>query len=257
MIKSLATLIGASIYAALAASGLVAAGTAEQSTGGAMLGFSVAHTPDEQAAERNFDADLDAAQLREWMRSMASAPNQVGSAHDKANAEFMLQKFREWGWDASIETFSVLYPTPRHLALQLIAPKQFTAKLARARDQGRCDLGQRGRRTAAVQRLRRRRRCHRRTGVCEPRHARRLQGTRSPRHQRQGPDRDRALRRRLARAQAQARLRTRRDRLPDLFRSARRWLRPGRRLSERAAGGPPTACNAARWPTCRSIPAIR
>ncbi|HXL97145.1 MAG TPA: M28 family peptidase, partial [Steroidobacteraceae bacterium] len=124
MIKIISMLIGAAIYA-----GLVAADPTDQATGSAMLGFSAAHTLDEQAAERHFDADLNAAELREWMRTMASAPNQVGSAHDKANAEFMLQKFRDWGWDASIETFSVLYPTPRHLSLQLIAPKQFTAKL--------------------------------------------------------------------------------------------------------------------------------
>lgn len=125
MIKKLPTLIGALIYA-----GVTAAGPADQASGGAMLGFSAANSLDEQAAERHFDAELNAGELREWMRTMASEPNQVGSAHDKANAEFMLQKFREWGWDASIETFSVLYPTPRHIALQLIAPKQFTARLA-------------------------------------------------------------------------------------------------------------------------------
>jgi N-acetylated-alpha-linked acidic dipeptidase len=53
----------------------------------------------------------------------------VGSAHDKANAEFELQKFREWGWDASIETFSVLYPTPREVSVELIAPTHFKAQL--------------------------------------------------------------------------------------------------------------------------------
>ena len=136
MIKIISMLIGAAIYA-----GLVAADPTDQATGSAMLGFSAAHTLDEQAAERHFDADLNAAELREWMRTMASAPNQVGSAHDKANAEFMLQKFRDWGWDASIETFSVLYPTPRHLSLQLIAPKQFTAKLAEPAIKGDASSG--------------------------------------------------------------------------------------------------------------------
>jgi len=123
--QKLPTAIGALMYAAIAA-----AGPTDQASGGAMLGFSAAHSLDEQATERLFDADLNAGELREWMRTMASEPNQVGSVHDKANAEFMLQKFREWGWDASIETFSVLYPTPRHIALQLIAPKRYTARLA-------------------------------------------------------------------------------------------------------------------------------
>src|SRR6204780_3577191 len=125
MIKKLPTVIGALIYAAVAA-----AGPTDQAGGGALLGFSAAHSLDEQTAERQFDADLNAGELREWMRTMASEPNQVGSVHDKANGEFMLQKFREGGWDASIETFSVLYPTPRHIALQLIAPTRYTASLA-------------------------------------------------------------------------------------------------------------------------------
>jgi N-acetylated-alpha-linked acidic dipeptidase len=41
----------------------------------------------------------------------------------------MLAKFREWGWDARLETFYVLYPTPKKLALELVAPVHFTARL--------------------------------------------------------------------------------------------------------------------------------
>src|ERR1039457_5837518 len=60
---------------------------------------------------------------------MAAEPNQVGSPHDRANAEFMLQKFREWGWDAELETFYVLYPTTKKQVLELVAPHHFTAGL--------------------------------------------------------------------------------------------------------------------------------
>ena len=56
-------------------------------------------------------------------RTMSAPP------HDKANAEFQLAKFREWGWDASIETFSVLYPTPREVSVELVAPTHFKARL--------------------------------------------------------------------------------------------------------------------------------
>jgi len=94
-----------------------------------MLGFSVQHAGAERLLEQRFDDGLNATDQRDWMQRMASEPNQVGSAHDKANAQFMLQQFRAWGWDAEIETFSVLYPTPKRLALQMIAPTRFTAKL--------------------------------------------------------------------------------------------------------------------------------
>ena len=94
-----------------------------------MLGFSDEAATAQRALEQRFDADLKADDQREWMRQMASAPNHVGSPHDKANAEFMLAKFKEWGWDARIETFDVLYPTPKAHTLELIAPTRFTAAL--------------------------------------------------------------------------------------------------------------------------------
>jgi N-acetylated-alpha-linked acidic dipeptidase len=92
-------------------------------------GFSPGGATAEQELERRFDAGLSAAELREWMQTLASAPNHVGSPHDKANADFILNKFREWGWDASIEEFSVLYPTPREELLELVSPTHVVAKL--------------------------------------------------------------------------------------------------------------------------------
>jgi len=96
----------------------------------AMEGFTAASAARETALEARFDADLSAAEERDWLRRLSSAPNHVGSPHDKDNAEFILAKFREWGWDASIETFSVLYPTPRELRVELTAPTHFVARLA-------------------------------------------------------------------------------------------------------------------------------
>jgi N-acetylated-alpha-linked acidic dipeptidase len=94
-----------------------------------MIGFSDAHAKEQAAIEAKFDAQLRTDDQRAWMERMASAPNHVGSPHDKANAEFTLAQFREWGWDAHIETFEVLYPTPKKVALEMIAPEHFTAKL--------------------------------------------------------------------------------------------------------------------------------
>ncbi len=94
-----------------------------------MLGFSAASAVKQQELEQRFDAQLDPAELREWLKQMSSQPNQVGSPHDKANAEFMLGKFRAWGWDAHIETFDVLYPTPKQEALELLAPAPYQASL--------------------------------------------------------------------------------------------------------------------------------
>ncbi len=94
-----------------------------------MVGFSTAGATAEQGLEKRFDAQLDPADQRAWLKQMSSQPNQVGSPHDKANAEFMLAKFHQWGWDAHIETFNVLYPTPKKIGLELLGSHPYTAKL--------------------------------------------------------------------------------------------------------------------------------
>jgi N-acetylated-alpha-linked acidic dipeptidase len=78
-----------------------------------MYGFSREHADEQRALEQRFDAALSATDQRAWLQLMTTEPNHVGSPHDKANAEWMLARFKEWGWDARIEIFSVLYPTPR------------------------------------------------------------------------------------------------------------------------------------------------
>jgi N-acetylated-alpha-linked acidic dipeptidase len=85
--------------------------------------------PSPAEVERRFDASLNAAEMASWMKTMAAEPNHVGSPHDKANAEMVLAQFREWGWDAHIETFEVLYPTPTSEALELLGPEPFKATL--------------------------------------------------------------------------------------------------------------------------------
>jgi N-acetylated-alpha-linked acidic dipeptidase len=123
--------VSSALIAAIAGLGLAAAAGADAPPGTNELeGFSSGAAAAEMQLEQRFDADLSAADLRAWMQQMSSAPNHVGSAHDKANAEFQLAKFREWGWDASIETFSVLYPTPREVSVELIAPTHFKARLS-------------------------------------------------------------------------------------------------------------------------------
>ncbi|HWX81778.1 MAG TPA: transferrin receptor-like dimerization domain-containing protein [Steroidobacteraceae bacterium] len=126
----IATLIGLGTAASMAADGPGVATPGVATPGSNELeGFSTAAAAAQLQLEARFDADLSAAELSAWMRQMASQPNHVGSAHDKANAEFQLAKFREWGWDAAIETFSVLYPTPREVTVELVAPTHFKARL--------------------------------------------------------------------------------------------------------------------------------
>ncbi len=63
------------------------------------------------------------------MRRLSARPHNVGSPYDKDNAEWMLSLFKQWGFDADIETFYVLFPTPKDRALEMIAPTRYVAKL--------------------------------------------------------------------------------------------------------------------------------
>src|SRR3954464_8885681 len=71
----------------------------------------------------------DAAAIGQYMQRLSARPHYVGSAYNKDNAEWMLARFREWGWDAQLETYDVLFPTPKERLLELTAPTRFTAKL--------------------------------------------------------------------------------------------------------------------------------
>ncbi|HEY5048979.1 MAG TPA: transferrin receptor-like dimerization domain-containing protein [Rhizomicrobium sp.] len=84
---------------------------------------------DRASLESRFDAAVHPGELRDWMKRLASQPNHVGSPHDRANAEWILAQFQSWGWDAQIESFDVLYPTPISETLELIAPAHYTALL--------------------------------------------------------------------------------------------------------------------------------
>ena len=79
--------------------------------------------------ETKFRALPDSDLQREYMQRLSARPHHVGSPYDKDNAEWLLGKFKEWGLDARIETFQVLFPTPKERIVELIAPTQFRAKL--------------------------------------------------------------------------------------------------------------------------------
>jgi N-acetylated-alpha-linked acidic dipeptidase len=70
-----------------------------------------------------------AERQREYMEHLAARPHHVGSPYDKENAEWLASMFKQWGLDARIESFDVLFPTPKERLVELIEPKKFTAAL--------------------------------------------------------------------------------------------------------------------------------
>jgi N-acetylated-alpha-linked acidic dipeptidase len=94
-----------------------------------MSGYTAVSAEREQQWEAKFRAIPVPQNMRDYMQRLAARPHHVGSPYDKDNAEWLLAKFKEWGLDAQIETFDVLFPTPKERLVELIEPTKFTAKL--------------------------------------------------------------------------------------------------------------------------------
>src|SRR5438105_13124645 len=113
----------------LLSAGLLLAATPATSPTDELRGF----TPESAKAERDWETKFRAIpstdSLRAYMRRLSARPHHVGSPYDQDNAQWILQQFKSWGLDAKIESFDVLFPTPKKRLVELIAPTHFTAKL--------------------------------------------------------------------------------------------------------------------------------
>lgn len=107
---------------------LVVAGAYAQTK--SITGFTRENAEAQLKLEEKFDAQIKAENLDAWLKKMTLRPHHVGSAYGKANAEFMRDLLRSWGWEAEIESYQILFPTPKVRVLEMTAPTKFTAKLA-------------------------------------------------------------------------------------------------------------------------------
>lgn len=108
---------------------LIAFGAATLDAPQRLDGYSDAAARQELEWEAKLRAIPQPDTMRENMRRLAAHPHHVGSPYDKNNAEWILAHFKRWGFDAHIETFDVLFPTPTRRVLELVAPTRFTATL--------------------------------------------------------------------------------------------------------------------------------
>jgi N-acetylated-alpha-linked acidic dipeptidase len=74
------------------------------------------------AWDGRFRAIPDARNIAEYVRIMSARPHHLGSPYGKQNAEWILARFQEWGWDARIENYDVLFPTPKERLVEMIEP---------------------------------------------------------------------------------------------------------------------------------------
>ena len=96
---------------------------------GPLRGYANESARTEREWEVKFRSIPDPANLRAYMQRLSARPHHVGSAYDKDNAEWILSRFKQWGLDARIETFGVLFPTPKERVVEMMEPARFSARL--------------------------------------------------------------------------------------------------------------------------------
>lgn len=92
-------------------------------------GFFTTNASKQIELEKQFDGYLNAKDQDVWLKFLSSRPHHVGSQQGKANADYMANLFRQWGYDTELATYSVLFPTPKFRQLELLGPTPYKAKL--------------------------------------------------------------------------------------------------------------------------------
>lgn len=100
-----------------------------QEDGKPLLGFTAQSTATERSWEAKFKAMPESKRIADNMHFLAAHPHNVGSEAQRRNAEWLVQQYKSWGWDAQLETFDVLYPTPKVRVLELLGPHPYKARL--------------------------------------------------------------------------------------------------------------------------------
>src|SRR4051812_27852335 len=94
-----------------------------------ITGFSPNDAASQVQTEQKFDAQLNAAHIGATIKLLSSKPHNIGSVNSKAWADTILNRYKSYGFDAHIETFTVLFPIPKTRVLEMTAPTSYKALL--------------------------------------------------------------------------------------------------------------------------------
>ena len=92
-------------------------------------GFNVISARRQNDIETHFDQQLSSEHIGQTIKQLSAKPHELGSANGKAVAQSILAAFKSYGWDTRIETYQVLFPTPKTRVLELTSPTSYTALL--------------------------------------------------------------------------------------------------------------------------------
>jgi N-acetylated-alpha-linked acidic dipeptidase len=94
-----------------------------------ITGFTTQSAAQQYAVEQNFDKNLSATNIGNTIKELSSRPHNLGSAGSKWVAENIYNRFKSYGFDVRIDTYHVLFPTPKIRVLEMTSPSTYKAWL--------------------------------------------------------------------------------------------------------------------------------
>ncbi len=95
-----------------------------------LLGYGETAAQEQLSLEERFDSYLDAGEIDSLVRTLSARPHHVGSPGDQVNTDYISAKFKKWGFNVQVETFYILFPTPKERLLEMDGPLPYKALLA-------------------------------------------------------------------------------------------------------------------------------
>ena len=102
---------------------------AQQDAAPILAGFSGDNARAERQREEKFGSAISTDNIGDYAKLLSARPHHVGSPYDKKDEEWLASKFKEWGWDVHVESFQILFPTPKERVLEMVEPARFVADL--------------------------------------------------------------------------------------------------------------------------------
>jgi N-acetylated-alpha-linked acidic dipeptidase len=94
-----------------------------------ITGFSAKSAAQQFTVEQNFDKNLSAANIGITIKELSSRPHNLSSAGSKWVAENIYNRFKSYGFDVRIDTYHVLFPTPKIRVLEMVGSSTYKASL--------------------------------------------------------------------------------------------------------------------------------
>ncbi len=92
-------------------------------------GFTSANAKQEKDIEKQFDQNLSANHIGSTIKLLSSNPHHLGSPGGKAVADTIFNRLKSYGWDVRMDTYTVLFPTPKTRVLEMVSPTVYKAIL--------------------------------------------------------------------------------------------------------------------------------